>query len=52
MRKEEITPVKPCDGCMTKIDQAVIYDEVTCYETCEKLKEWQCKRNIENEKNT
>lgn len=31
---------RPCDGCGTNIEQAVQWDEVTCWTTCEKWKAW------------
>ncbi len=35
---------KPCDNCTTNIDQAINYDEVTCFQTCNKFKQWQSSR--------
>lgn len=35
----------PCKDCPVKIDQAILYDEVTCYKTCQKWLDW--KRQIE-----
>lgn len=32
---------KPCDNCTTNIDQAILYDEITCYLTCKIFKRWQ-----------
>lgn len=32
--------MKPCDNCTINIDQAIQFDEVICYLTCEKWQEW------------
>jgi len=34
---------KPCENCRINIEQAILYDEVDCYLTCEKFKEWKKK---------
>ncbi len=31
---------KPCDNCGVNIEQAILYDEVICFETCQKWQEW------------
>lgn len=31
---------KPCDNCVTNMEQALLYDEVVCFKTCERWKEW------------
>ena len=32
---------KPCDDCNVSIEQYVENGEVTCYQTCNKFKDWQ-----------
>ena len=27
---------KPCDNCTVNLEQAFLYDEVTCFQTCKK----------------
>ena len=33
----------PCDGCLTKMSQASLYDEVDCYLVCKEWQEWRQK---------
>ncbi len=32
--------MKPCDECTVKLEQTVLYDEVTCFKTCKYWLEW------------
>jgi len=36
----ECRKMKPCDKCSTNIEQAIMFDEITCYLTCKKWKRW------------
>jgi len=35
---------KPCDDCTVNIEQAILYDEVSCFGSCESFKEWREKK--------
>ena len=32
--------MKPCDNCGKNIQQAILYDDVTCFKTCKKWLKW------------
>jgi len=38
MERREL--MKPCDNCTVNIQQYLDHDEITCYLTCKKFKEW------------
>ncbi len=31
---------KPCDDCTVNLEQAMFYDEVTCFKTCVAWQRW------------
>jgi len=37
---------KPCDNCGVNIEQAILYDEITCYRTCRAWQEWRQVQDI------
>ena len=43
VRKTDIGELmqKPCNNCGVNIEQAILYDEVLCYKTCKRFKDWQ-----------
>ncbi len=35
----------PCENCSVKIDQSILYDEVSCFRTCTEFKKWRSGRD-------
>lgn len=45
---KEKTMKKPCDDCIVNLEQAMLYDEVTCWKTCKDWAKWRAEKAASN----